>query len=591
MASETTTLRRMMPVAGAKIVNVGHVDFNALDQAALQQLTYGTAPIGGNDDSSNMLTNGDVFAVLTNAGNFAKVQVVTYGYDMHVRYATYKVGPAYRVLGTGYTEPEDIVVDTDGRHAFVTERIGNVLRVDLAAANRVSATVLASGLNAPHQMQFNAAHNALYVVEFFSPGRLLQIDVLTGTVTTITNQLDHAIGLEISADRAHAYVCEQSAGGGRVRRVTLSTGAIADSAAGLSNPFMMTWLDETKERLILTERDPANRLAVIDLSQGNTITRPISGTPLRPSSVAMLPSGDALVCCDSVIAEYELGTAIGTLTGSLFKDIGNVPFDRILSGLADTTGDPTYFYQVKNAPFGGVLPLRVNHMGAWLDGARWYRVLLDGMPRTDSWTDYKWNSVSNQYDAVTVSPQSAVGLTNVYPIHDPTEVFLWFNIDLGSRLDTHLQPDGIHTLQIQFFSMLGGLVTTTSPLQLLLENASCIATMAQPHIGLQFASPNCGVLDYNAADTVQFDDSANHPHGFATYSFSVQRGANAASIVQSGPVTGPMTVSAGEAALLGGCTIAGFTEILYVAASAINGEYRQSQYDAEVVHAFVLAPA
>jgi hypothetical protein len=59
---ETTTLRRMTPVAGAKILNLGHVDYASVNSASLQLLTYTTTPIPGNNDPSNRLTNGDVFA-------------------------------------------------------------------------------------------------------------------------------------------------------------------------------------------------------------------------------------------------------------------------------------------------------------------------------------------------------------------------------------------------------------------------------------------------------------------------------------------------------------------------------------------------
>jgi len=43
------------------------------------------------------------------------------------------------------------------------------------------------------------------------------------------------------------------------------------------------------------------------------------------------------------------------------------------------------------------------------------------------------------------------------------------------------------------------------------------------------------------------------------------------------------------ATLLGTCTVAGFAEYLYVAATINNGWGRQSQYDASAAFAFVLA--
>jgi hypothetical protein len=39
-----------------------------------------------------------------------------------------------------------------------------------------------------------------------------------------------------------------------------------------------------------------------------------------------------------------------------------VPADatHLPGGYADTTADPSYFYQVKDCPFGGTLPLMIN---------------------------------------------------------------------------------------------------------------------------------------------------------------------------------------------------------------------------------------
>ena len=36
---------------------------------------------------------GDVFAVLTNQGNYSKVKVITYGYDLNIQWVTYHWTP------------------------------------------------------------------------------------------------------------------------------------------------------------------------------------------------------------------------------------------------------------------------------------------------------------------------------------------------------------------------------------------------------------------------------------------------------------------------------------------------------------------
>jgi len=587
---QTAVARQMTPVGGAKIVNLGAVDYGSLTAAGLQTLNYGTTPIAGNDDASNKLTNGDVFAVLTAEGHYAKVQVLSYGYDIEIQWASYALAPAYQVLGTGYTNPESIVVQSDGVHAYVSERSGDIVATSLQSAARASATVVAGGFNAPQQIVLNAAESVLYVVEYASPGRLLAIDLATTAVTTITSALDLAVGVALSADETSAYVSEQSSAGGRVREVNLQNGTIADVAAGFTAPFFLAYLDTAKERLAVVERDPANRIAVIDLSAGNAVTRPPVSLAFRPSALAPIGGGDVLVTCDAEIDEVALG--LSTSTGPLLKGIGFVPFDRITAaGLANTTVDPTYFYQVANAPFGGTLPVMLDHAQAWADGAVYYSVYVDGAARSDAWTDYLWDTTTSAYVLQTINPTIVAGHV-VYPVRNPAVLELWYNPDLGSQVDTTGYADATHTLQVLFYNGVGGLVASSTALTLRFENSPCSASLALPNIGGVYAGAACGVLDYTStSNVVTLAFTASQPHGFATYSFAFERGVNGLTPPsQSGAVTGAtITLTPTVAQLIGSCTIAGFAEYLYVAASAINGEGRQSQYDASASLAFVLA--
>src|SRR5919205_206502 len=283
--------RKLVPQNGAKIVNLGAVDFNALTHVELQALNYGTAPINGNNDASNQLVNGDVFAVQTNAGNYAKLKVVAYGYDLKVEWKTYQLAPAYRVIGTGYNQPEDIKVTSGGRYAYVTERAGNLLRVDLTNANRAAAQVVTSGLTAPHQIALDEAHGQAYVPEFVSGGggRLWRVDLAGGTRTAVYAGLDGCTGLLMSADASFAFVSEQAAGGGRVARINLATAQRTTLAQGLTAPFFMERADEGRSRIYLAERDPANRLTMIDIANSPaTVTQLQAGVPFRPSSVVQV---------------------------------------------------------------------------------------------------------------------------------------------------------------------------------------------------------------------------------------------------------------------------------------------------------------
>jgi hypothetical protein len=91
---KTHTERCMVPRVNAKIVNLGVIDFEAFSPEQLPGLPYSVTPIDGSIDplNRNQLVNGDVFAVLTNGGNYAKVQVLAYDYNLQIRWITYRLG-------------------------------------------------------------------------------------------------------------------------------------------------------------------------------------------------------------------------------------------------------------------------------------------------------------------------------------------------------------------------------------------------------------------------------------------------------------------------------------------------------------------
>ena len=85
----TVGTAQMTPNGGASTINLGAVNFSSLSAANLQALAYGSTPIDGNNDATNQLVTGDVFAVKTTSGNLAKVLVVSYGYNMVIQWVTY----------------------------------------------------------------------------------------------------------------------------------------------------------------------------------------------------------------------------------------------------------------------------------------------------------------------------------------------------------------------------------------------------------------------------------------------------------------------------------------------------------------------
>ena len=155
----------------------------------------------------------------------------------------------------------------------------------------------------------------------------------------------------------------------------------------------------------------------------------------------------------------------------------------------------------------------------------------------------------------------------------------------------------IHTVDAATMGLVSG---NTMVITLRVNNEPCSASIAPPAIGGGVADPCCGVLHYAPSDTVTMAWTASHPHEFANYSFGVVRGISGV-FSSSGPVAGG-SFSASRTVfqllndnlpggcVVGGCPVAGFSENLYVAATAIDGWSRQSQYDASFVRAFVLAP-
>jgi hypothetical protein len=85
---KTPSTRSMAPKGGSRIVNLGLRDFDSITPDSLIKLNYSMNPIIGDDDSNQLIAN-DVFAVLTSHGNYAKVKVLTPGYDIKLQWTTY----------------------------------------------------------------------------------------------------------------------------------------------------------------------------------------------------------------------------------------------------------------------------------------------------------------------------------------------------------------------------------------------------------------------------------------------------------------------------------------------------------------------
>ncbi|MCU1323759.1 MAG: hypothetical protein JWM43_3408 [Acidobacteriaceae bacterium] len=593
----TATARQMTPRNTARIVNLGPVDFNSLTAETLRSLTYGTAPIPGSTDASNKLVPGDIFAVHTTSGNYAKVKVLNYGYNLTIQWITYNIPSGYHVIGTGYNQPEDVKVSTDGVHAYITERSGDLVKVVLtpSSSNRSTATVVASGITAPQQFFLDEAHNAAYVVEYAATGRLLKINLTTGAPTLIAT-LNFPVGVVLSSDLQYAYVTEQTTGPdtGRVSSIQISSGARTTIVKNLVSPFFLTWADTTQDALLIPLRDPSNSIISVNISL-DTSNLVAAGVPVRPSSVALANPGLMLICSDSVIESVAFTSF--PAGGPLLMGIGFIPFDKILQSppgplVGTATTDPGYFFQVHNAPFAGTLPVMVNYQSALDAGASYYQVKIDGVPHTDSFSDYLWNGA--HYVLQTTTPHTVGPSAGCYPVRPLGQLFLWMNPSLGDLLNTTGLTNGLHTLTLQFLNAAGTPTVAAPALILDINNQPSVASLSLPLVGGAPADA-CGVFHYgaNTAAVLSIAFTASHPANLANYSFSMVRGVT--SVVLPPPTSGPVSPAPGPitstvATLLGPCPTAGFAVELYVAVTMTNGWGRQSQYDASSLLAFVLTP-
>ena len=166
---------------------------------------------------------------------------------------------------------------------------------------------------------------------------------------------------------------------------------------------------------------------------------------------------------------------------------------------------------------------------------------------------------------------------------------------LGIKYLVPTSTDLSGTIETEDASVLGLVFGNSFIMTLHLDNNVCSAGIGAPTLLGTPAGDNCGVLEYTPASlgsNVLMPYTASHPNGFARYNFSLYRGINLLTppSVSGVPVgAGSFTASETVGNLLGGWTVAGFSENLYVAATATDSWSRLSNYDAAAVRAFVLA--
>jgi hypothetical protein len=484
-----------------------------------------------------------------NLATVDRIRQVSDGSQIRMKYTTYAKNHGYKTLGKNYQNPEDIVVTSDGLYAYITERVGNLLRVSLSQSNadRGSALVVAKGLKEPHQIALDEGRSMAYLVEFAS-GRLLSIDLASNKTTSLISNLEKPAGLLMSKDFQYAYITEQTQGadGGRLSRINLSTGNREVLVKGLVNPFFMAWANSSQSSLFLTERAPANKVTMVDLK---TIADPKNATftsiqlasmPAQPSGIAIALSHYLLVGCDSEIDQVKLDETYFNINQPLLLGIGFVPFNRIKNGYADTTSDKGYFFQVVDAAFGGNLPIMFNHEKARDPNrqASWYSISFNGKIQKQSWWDYRWDPVSRSF-VLTAADQTEYKDKTYYRVRNEDD--LWYNYWLGGFIDTTSFSDGQYTIEIETFDKIFTPLDKAS-LKVQIDNQWPRAVIEKilyyydpKHPELKREIPACGIAQ-GISDEFSFLIEATDPisnHLLSWYLFAVW-GDNQSALIDSG---------------------------------------------------------
>ncbi len=171
-------------------------------------------------------------------------------------------------------------------------------------------------------------------------------------------------------------------------------------------------------------------------------------------------------------------------------------------------------------------------------------------------------------------------------------------VDIAAKGITYRVPDTDDfsgDIETEDAATLGLVDGNSMIVTLFVDNNVCDAGIDAPTLNGTAASDDCGVLEYvpSNSSSVQMNYTASHPNGFATHNFHLYRGINLLTppSVSGVPVgSGSFSTTQSVSALLGGCSIAGFSENVTAVAMATDGWGRLASYDAGAVRAFVLAP-
>lgn len=353
---------------------------------------------------------------------------------------------------TGLFYPLSVAL-LDNTYAYVTTRDGRIFK---CALNANTHSELMTGLGLPWQMVIDSPSATAYVTDA-NTGNLWKVSLLGVTKTLIPTGLTNAWGLAMSADFQTAYITD----GTRLMKFNLATHTLTEVATGFNGITTLEWADDARSALYVVE-NRYSRVSRVDLSTSPATVSLLANVPASPGTVSRGSN-------PNVVYEVSSGSLNQILLASsaapVITRVGHIPSTQIdaVTGLATT--DPTYFFYVKNASFGGSPHLFLNYPNLRSVGAAYYRVYVDSNVNAEraSWTNYKWNG--STFVLTPVGPD-ANGYFAV-----PAAADTWAIPDLGFILDTTKLSSGKHVITVKTYSSSFLTLGTQGQVSLLIDNA------------------------------------------------------------------------------------------------------------------------
>jgi sugar lactone lactonase YvrE len=405
---------------------------------------------------------------------------------------------AVTLIQTGLVHPDDIALWPGANIAYITTRVGELWRASTISNAR---SLVASGLGIPLALVLDPGNHDAYTVDYAS-GTLWRVDVQNGNKTAVVTGLNDPRGLRMSADFKTAFITEAN----RLISVDLQTQQVTELVGSLVNPWYMDWAADDHSAIYLVDRDPGNRLHRVDLSTTPATVHAIVPLPSGGWSVVRSANPDVLyVTSKTALSKISLSGGAG---GPIITRLGFIPSTEIDPLTGQATTDPSYFFYVKNASFGGSIHVMLNFPGMFNSGAKYYKVYVDNALDVATWTNYKW--IANTFVLQNVGPSSGY-----YTVPAPGDV--WAIPDLGFLLDSTKYSNAVHTLKVVLYDAFLTPLNLQDTVNLLVDNVPPVMDIQMiEHDGQPLNQ--CALITSGSADiTITFKawDAQGHLYNWA----------------------------------------------------------------------------